>query len=81
MSARTPHPFLVFGFKTTHDALLAEDLLRDVDFDAVPVPTPKSLGSLCGVAIRVPFEQGNVARAELIAAGLPPASEAEIEDV
>jgi len=46
--------FVVLGFGSTHDALDAEALLTDLGIDVVPIPTPKAIGALCGIALRLP---------------------------
>ena len=51
--ARTPQTFVVLGFPSTHDALDAEALLGDLGIEAVPIPTPTSIGALCGIALRL----------------------------
>lgn len=81
MKARALRRFVVFGFATTHDALAAEHALRQQGVEVVPIPTPASLGAFCGIALRVPHRLEEEARATLVAALLPPASEALIEDV
>ena len=81
MSPREPQLFAVFGFATTHDALAAEDALRDEDLDAVPIPTPRTLGATCGIAIRVPSEQAEEARRVLASSSIDVASEAALKDV
>lgn len=81
MSPRPRRPFVVFGFRTTHEALDAEAVLRRAALDVVPVPTPAVLGELCGIAMRVPPEQADPAEEALRAAGLVPESAARIEDV
>jgi hypothetical protein len=81
VTGRTPRPFAVFGFETTHDALVAEEILRARGLDAVPIPTPRVLGVLCGIALRVPHLQAEEARLALGAAGLAGVSETAIEDV
>lgn len=53
MSARSPRLFSALGFSTTHDALDAEALLEDMGIDVVPIPAPKEIGALCGIALRV----------------------------
>ena len=51
--SRMPRLFKVLGFASTHDALDAEALLLDLGIDAVPIPAPKALGTLCGIALRI----------------------------
>jgi transposase len=48
--------FTVFGFETTHDAMRAERVLEEAGVPVVLIPTPKVLGTLCGLAARVPRE-------------------------
>ena len=81
MSDRELRPFVVYGFESTHAALAAESLLKDMGVAVVPVPAPKSIGRLCGIALRV--EPAESARAEelLANAGMEPNARVEIEDV
>lgn len=80
----TPRPlrqFVVFGFETTHDALTAEQALKQHDIEVVPIPTPKTLGALCGIALRVPAHLEGEAHAVLEAASVNPTSEVVMEDL
>jgi ribosomal protein L7Ae-like RNA K-turn-binding protein len=81
VSVRGPRPFVVYGFESTHAALAAEALLKDLGVPVVPVPAPKSIGRLCGIALRV--EPADAARAEhlLANAGMEPNARVEIEDI
>jgi hypothetical protein len=81
VSARTPRTFAVYGFATTHDALAAETALKAASIPVTPIPAPRELGSLCGIAMRV--EPGDVVRLEgvLTQAGLVWTARADIEDV
>ena len=63
--SRTPRSFAVFGFQSTHDALAAEDVLRDIGAEVVPIPAPSSLGGRCGIALRVPELQAEMALSEI----------------
>ncbi len=81
MSARALRTFAVLGFASTHDALDAEAALRANDIEVVPIPAPKSIGSLCGIALRVVPEQLERVVACLGAAGVSIAANCEIEDV
>lgn len=73
-------PFTVFGFASTHEALDAEALLDDMGIDVVPIPAPKSIGALCGIALRVPPDQAERARRYMDAVGIAPYAVIEIED-
>ncbi len=82
MTVREPRLFTVLGFGSTHRALSAEQLLKDLGIDVVPVPAPKTLGTgLCGIALRL--EPAEVDRAlELLGrADLEPTASASFEDV
>jgi hypothetical protein len=72
--------FTVFGFAGTHDALKAEEVLLGAGIDVVLIPTPRSLGTLCGFAVRVPVHQRDDSLAALAGAQREPDGEAEIED-
>jgi len=72
--------FTLFGFVSTHDALAAEALLKDMGVDVVPVPAPKSLGQLCGIALRVLPEESERASDLLEAAGIEVSAVGEVMD-
>ncbi|MDP2401659.1 MAG: DUF3343 domain-containing protein [Actinomycetota bacterium] len=78
---RLPRPFVVFAFATTHDALAAEAALRDADLEVVPIPTPRSVGVSCGIALRLPPDQAASAEEVLRVAGITPSNRVEIKDV
>lgn len=69
--------FVVFGFATTHDALAAEALLKHAGLDAVPIPAPRSVKALCGIAMRLPSEQATHAEKLMAAGGVRPSSRAD----
>jgi hypothetical protein len=74
--------FVVLGFSTTHTALAAEQLLKDLGVPVTPIPVPKSIGgALCGIALRL--EPADTERAEILLqrADLKVAARGEIEDV
>jgi hypothetical protein len=73
--------FGVFGFASTHDALDAEVALQRSGIEVIPIPAPKSIGALCGIALRMPLEQVERARACLVGAGIDIAASSEIEDL
>jgi hypothetical protein len=81
MSARALRPFVVLGFACTHDALDAEAALKSGGVDTVPIPAPKAIGSLCGIALRVLPEHHDAARSCLAKAGITVAATCEIQDV
>jgi type III secretory pathway lipoprotein EscJ len=73
--------FAVLGFGTTHAALDAEALLLDTGIDVVPIPAPKELGALCGIALRLELDDEARAMRYLESAGMPPKSRLELEDI
>jgi len=76
-----PRRFRLFGFASTHQALDAEALLDDLGIEVVPVPTPKALGALCGIALRVPSGDAERAATYLERASIEPSKTLDIEDV
>jgi len=78
---RASQPFVAFGFSSVHDALEAEDVVRRAGIHAVPVPPPKELGELCGLALRVQPADAELADAAMRAAGRPPISRADFRDL
>ena len=77
---RGRQPFVAFGFASVHDALEAEDVLRCAEIHAVPIPTPRELGELCGLALRVRPADAARADASMSEAGKPPISRADFID-
>lgn len=73
--------FTVFGFGSTHHALDAEALLDDMGIDVVPMPTPKSIGATCGIALRVPIDESDRATEYLSRAQIAVTGRTEIDDV
>lgn len=78
---RHPRLFKVLGFASTHDALDAEALLLDLGIDVVPIPAPKTLGTLCGIALRIELGDESRALGYLTAAGIVVGPLGEVEDV
>ncbi|HSK48640.1 MAG TPA: DUF3343 domain-containing protein [Coriobacteriia bacterium] len=78
--SREKRPFVVYGFESTHDALGAESLLGDMGIDVVPIPTPASIGALCGIALRVPPEQSERAERYLENVGIRVSAKVNMED-
>ncbi|MCE5192151.1 MAG: DUF3343 domain-containing protein [Actinomycetia bacterium] len=62
-------PFVVYAFATTHDALGAERALIAAGVSHTTIPTPASIGVLCGIALRVPELSVADAEAALKSAG------------
>lgn len=62
-------PYVVYGFVSTHDALVGERTLLAADVTQATIPTPKGIGGLCGIALRVPWLESADADAALINAG------------
>lgn len=75
-----PRPFVVLGFKSTHEALDAEALLGDLGVEVVPIPAPASIGALCGIALRLAPADETRASAYLESAGIEVTGRAEILD-
>ena len=73
-------PFVVFGFASVHDTLEAEDVLRAAGVPSATVPSPRELGALCGIALRVERAGGEAAERALVAGGAPPKARAAITD-
>lgn len=76
-----PRPYVVYGFASVHDALMAETILKEAGVAVTAVPSPKELGELCGIALRVEPEEAVRAERLLASAGKDPRGRAEIEDV
>jgi hypothetical protein len=78
---REQRPFVVLGFPSTHDALNAETLLGDLGMEAIPIPTPKLLGALCGISLRLDPADETRATAYLASAGIQISGRADILDI
>ena len=78
---RSPRLFAVFGFGSTHDALDAEALLGDLGIEVVPIPAPKTVGTRCGIALRLELSDEERAIAYVGAAGIPLLARVQIEDI
>lgn len=81
MTSRPLKHYAVFGFGSTHDALDGEQLLDDMGVEVVPIPAPKSIGALCGIALRIPADEAERAAEYLLRAELTVTARAEIDDV
>ncbi len=73
--------FVAYGFASVHDALAAESALKAAGVAATAIPSPRALGELCGIALRVDPAQSRAAEDALAACGLPPRASAEIDDI
>ena len=80
MTAAGLRPFVVFGFASVHDTLAAEDVLRAAGVPAVTIPSPRELGELCGIALRVDPSVAEAAEAALVRAHTPARARAETLD-
>jgi len=76
-----PRRFIAYGFASVHDALAAESALKAEGIAATAIPSPRALGELCGIALRVAPQDAEAAEAALERAGLPPRASAEIDDI
>ncbi|MDO8964522.1 MAG: DUF3343 domain-containing protein [Coriobacteriia bacterium] len=78
---RAPRPWVVYGFASVHEALGAESVLKGADVTVTPVPSPKELGDLCGIALRVAPAEADHAERLLAGAGMSPRKRALTEDI
>jgi len=72
--------FAVYGFETTHDALIAERKVAAAGIGMRLIPTPPSLGVLCGLALRVRAADAAATEAALRSSGLSWSGPVTIED-
>ena len=72
--------FVAFGFGSVHDTLHAEAALSAAGVRAVTIPSPRELGELCGIALRVVPEDAPAAEMALTGAGANVLTRAEITD-
>ncbi len=79
--SRERSEFIVLGFLSTHDALAAESILKDLGVPVVPVPAPQGIGALCGIALRLVPGDALRARELLERASIPIAAEVTVDDV
>jgi len=76
-----PRRFTAYGFASVHDALAAESALKAEGIAVTAIPSPRALGELCGIALRVAPQDADAAEAALERGGLPPRASAEIDDI
>jgi hypothetical protein len=81
VTLRESRMFATFGFATTHDALTAEAALKAAGIPVTPVPAPRELGSLCGIALRLEISDADRSAGVFAAAGTEPTARADIADV
>jgi len=62
-------PYVVYGFASTHDALAGERALLAEGVAHMTIPTPRGIGTLCGISLRVPQVDGADADMVLISSG------------
>jgi ribosomal protein L7Ae-like RNA K-turn-binding protein len=74
-------PFVVFGFPSVHDTLQAEEALKAAGIPAVTIPSPKELGELCGIALRVTPDDAPAAESALALACASARARADITDL
>jgi putative Se/S carrier protein len=72
--------FVVFGFSSVHDALGAEAVLKAAGLPVTAIPSPRELGELCGIAMRVEPLDADEAERTLTRAGTQPKARTEILD-
>lgn len=78
---RVPREFAVLGFGSTHAALDAEALLGDLGVGVVTIPTPRTLGAHCGIALRLELDDLGRALRLLDNAGISVESQGTVEDL
>jgi hypothetical protein len=81
VSARECRRFVVFGFASVHDTLAAEHTLKTSGVLATTIPSPRELGELCGIALRVLPSDAEAAEAALGRASARVRARAEIIDL
>lgn len=78
---RPTRTYMVYGFRSTHEALDAEALLDDLGVEVTPIPAPVTVSAVCGIALRVDLTDAPKADRYLLNAGLEPLAALEIEDI
>ncbi len=73
-------PYVVYGFASTHDALVGERALIAAGVKHTTIPTPKGIGGLCGISLRVPWLEAADADVALVNAGSAWTARIEILD-
>ena len=78
---RPSRRYSVFGFDSTHDALAAEEAIKQRGIDVLAIPRPKVLGTGCGIALRVLPADEPALRNVLAEAGIAWSAAGAMEDV
>ena len=73
--------FVVFGFGSVHETLAAEDALKLAGVPATTIPSPRALGELCGIALRVEPDDAEMAADALSAADALPRARVDMSDI
>jgi hypothetical protein len=71
---RAADPVLILIFRGTHQVLSAEKRLKEGGVPVRLIPVPRLLTSDCGLAVRIPLDRRDRARAILSGARLLPVS-------
>jgi len=79
--SREQRRYVVYGFASVHDALAAESALKRAGVDVTAIPSPRELGELCGVALRIEPALADAARTVFAASDTVPRAMAEITDL
>lgn len=72
--------YVALAFRSTHDALEAEDLISAAGIDVVPIPIPSRSSGRCGIAMRVAPPDEEATRDVLREGGIEVVESLEIED-
>lgn len=73
--------YTVYGFASVHEALAAESILKADGVGVTVVPSPRELGELCGIALRVEPELEPRVERLLAEAGHDVRAKASIDDI
>lgn len=76
-----PRRFVALGFASVHDALAAEAVLKEAGIPVIVIPSPRELGEICGIAMRIEPGDSEAAERALAGAGMAPRARAEFLDL
>ncbi len=76
-----PPAFVAYRFEATDEALDAEALLSGMGVDARPIPAPPGRVGGCGIALRIPVGQVELAETLLERAGLGWSDRVDADDL